>query len=265
MCLMGAGLLKVAVIQLLDFGVLMGLPERHSGVLRVQTGGANSAQVFEVADEAGLMGLTAAVYTAAGASHDFDEVIILLAGLDHIEQLACVLKTAGNGNIDVHTGNLDRGFLDGLGAADGVDVEVLKGLAFEYLINGSESGFHNTAGCAEYVTRAGSDAEEGIALLIGKLCELNAGFLYHLTELTGCEGYVDCPQTVCGKLVARSLELLGCAGHYADNNDVLGIDARLLGIVGLDESAEHALGAAAGGQVLDELRIVGFAELDPSG
>ena len=49
------------------------LAERHGSILIVQSLGAYSLQVNGVADVLGLNGLTAAVYTAAGASHDLDK------------------------------------------------------------------------------------------------------------------------------------------------------------------------------------------------
>ncbi len=66
-------------------------------------------------------------------------------------------------------------------------------------------------------------------------------------------------------LLPGDLVLLGRAGHDGHHEDVLGVDARLLGVVGLDQGAEHLLGGLAGGQVGHHLGVVLLAVPDPAG
>ena len=46
-----------------------------------------------------LLGLSAAVYTAARTSHDFDEVVVSCAGFHFFKQFLCIAKAGSNGNL----------------------------------------------------------------------------------------------------------------------------------------------------------------------
>ena len=79
---MAAGFAQELLVALLHDGVLVALAQRHIGVLVIESLGAQGLQVGEAANRCRLDGLTAAVYTAAGASHDLDEVLLGFAGFD---------------------------------------------------------------------------------------------------------------------------------------------------------------------------------------
>ena len=58
----------------------MGLTDWVGCIYIVEHLCAQAADIRGVAYVSGLLGLTAAVYAAAGASHDFDEVIVGFSG-----------------------------------------------------------------------------------------------------------------------------------------------------------------------------------------
>ena len=62
--------------------ILMALTKRHCSVFTVQSLSALRTQINKVPHIAGLIRLTAAVDTTAGAAHDLDELIVSLAGTD---------------------------------------------------------------------------------------------------------------------------------------------------------------------------------------
>ena len=72
--LVAAGLLKVLLVNLLDSRVFVRLTERHRLVEVVENLSSLSSDVNEVSDAHRNLRLTAAVYTAAGTSHDLDEL-----------------------------------------------------------------------------------------------------------------------------------------------------------------------------------------------
>ena len=90
MSLVAVGLTEVLLVELLDHGVLMALTQGLAGILAVQGGSADDAGVTLHTRLSGHDGLAAAVDAAAGATHDLDEVIGLLAAADGIQQLGSV-------------------------------------------------------------------------------------------------------------------------------------------------------------------------------
>ena len=190
----------------------------------------------------GLDGLTAAVDAAARAAHNLDELIGRLARADLVEQLRRVLESGGDRNLDLHACNVVGRFLDRVGAADFVVIDGLEILACQLVRYGTESRFHNAAGRAEDGARAGTDRHDGIELLVGKSGELDAGGLDHLRKLTGGDGDVVVLHVVAALVGTLDLEFLRYAGHYGYDHDISGVDARLLGVVGLNHCALHLLG-----------------------
>ena len=74
MCKVRAGFAEEGLVDFLDGGVLVGLPDGVAFVQSIEDFGALGTDVDEVADVRMDLGLTAAVDAAAGAGHDFDEV-----------------------------------------------------------------------------------------------------------------------------------------------------------------------------------------------
>ena len=89
--------------------------------------------------------------------------------------------------------------------------------------------------------------------LLGRLGTCRPGLLEHLAELARGEPEVDVLEAGVVHLGPVALELLRRAGHERAAHDVRRVEAELLGVVGLDERAEHllrALGRRGVGQVL---------------
>ena len=74
--LLASGLSQISGVELLNSRILMGLTDWVGCIYIIEHLCAQAADIRGVADVSGLLGLSAAVYTAAWASHDFDEVIV---------------------------------------------------------------------------------------------------------------------------------------------------------------------------------------------
>ena len=72
-CVATVTALEVVVVNFLDGGVKVRLTHFHSNVLLVECLSANCLKIYGITYVLRLNGLTAAVYTAAGASHDLNE------------------------------------------------------------------------------------------------------------------------------------------------------------------------------------------------
>ena len=84
MRLVAARLAQIFGVHFLEQRVLVALADGLRVILAVQGCGAQGLQVRKVAHTGRLRGLAAAVYTAAWASHDFDEVIVGFSGFNLI-------------------------------------------------------------------------------------------------------------------------------------------------------------------------------------
>ena len=86
-----------------------------------------------------------------------------------------------------------------------------------------------------------------------------------MPRLTGGENCIDIG--IAGSVLVASglLELLSGTRHDGNNEDLRGIYAHLLCIIGFANSTEHLLGALAGAYVGDELGIVILKVSYPSG
>ena len=91
-----AGLFEVFVVKLLNSEVLVGFAEFHLAVCVVKDGSAFFLEVDRCLGSRALNGLTAAVDTTAGTSHDFDEINLELAGFNLVEKFFCVCSTGSN-------------------------------------------------------------------------------------------------------------------------------------------------------------------------
>ena len=76
---MASGCAEELIIELLDSGIFMRLAKIHILISRVEDRSALCFQVYFSLCFGTLNRLTAAVYTAAGTSHDFNEVNLELA------------------------------------------------------------------------------------------------------------------------------------------------------------------------------------------
>ena len=90
-CVAAVTTLEVVFVNLLDDGVLMGLSHLHSRILVVKSLSSYSLEIYGVANVLRLNGLTAAVYTAAGASHNLNERPICLTACNLVHNKLCII------------------------------------------------------------------------------------------------------------------------------------------------------------------------------
>ena len=198
--------------------------------------------------------LSPAVDAAAGAGHELHKVVLEGAVPDAVQHPLDVVQAGGHADPDGLAGQLVAGLLDSLHAADLFVLQRGHARAGELLHHGAQGGLHDAAGGAEDGGRAGGDAQHGIERPVGQVLEEQAGLGDHAAQLPGGEGHVHRHAAVGQPLLfPQYLVLLGGAGHDGHHEDVLGIDARLLGVVGLDQGAEHLLGGLAGGDVVEHV------------
>ena len=91
MCLFAARFAEPVFIEILhDDRILMRLSDRQISVLFVERLTSELRDIDPVSDSRRLDRLTAAVYAAAGACHDFHEVIFRFARLDLVKKLSLI-------------------------------------------------------------------------------------------------------------------------------------------------------------------------------
>ena len=101
MRLFTAVLTKVFIIQSLDGLVLVGLADHGLLIIRIERAGAFLTIVRKVADLGRYLRLSAAVYAAAGAGHDLDEIIGSGSGFDLVQDLSCVARPDATATLTV--------------------------------------------------------------------------------------------------------------------------------------------------------------------
>ena len=192
-------------------------------------------------------------------------MIVGSAVLDLLHNRVGICKSADYADLDFHAVDGVGSFLYSVGAANLGEVEVLELLAGELLNGGPQRRFHNAAGCAEDNSRAGGVAQRIVELLVGQVLEVYSRALDHSAELSRGQRVVNIRIAGRRLIVALGLELLRRAGHDAYNDDILRVDAHLLGIPGLGYRAGHLLGRFAGREVIEHIGVVMLAVFYPSG
>ncbi len=193
-------------------------------------------------------------------------MVACLAALYFLEQSLCVSQTACDSDLDFHARYIVGSFLDTLNATHiGKFNGGALGLACQLPYRCAESSLHYAARRAEDDRRARACTERTVAYLVGQVVEHDTRLLDKASQLTCCDGRVKIGNARRGLIVPANLVLLGCAGHDAHAENILGILAKLLRVVGLDNRAEHLLRRLAGGQIRDKLGEVVLAVANPPG
>ena len=138
---------KEILVQLCHVLILMGEPDLTVFVEEVQVFTAHTCKFFAVTER-----LSAAADTAAGAGHDFYEVIRYIAAPDRLEEFSCVAEAADNGGADRGSVKVEVCFCECIILIDGTDVikEIrVRIFAGQGMVSGSKCRLHDTAGCAE--------------------------------------------------------------------------------------------------------------------
>ena len=111
---------------------------------------------------------------------------------------------------------------------------------------------------------AGSDCKRIVKFLVLQCAEVDPRLLNHASDLAGRDCNIDVRHARRALIGSCDLELLRGARNCRHHIDILGIPAHLFGIVGLHHCTEHLLRGLAGRQIVNEIREVMLAELDPS-
>ena len=264
MCFLAAGLAQEFSVESFDITVLVRKTQSLFLILGVDTFHA----LFKERSIAVEEGLSAAVDTAAGTSHDLDclEAVGILT--DHIQHLAGVAQTGADGNIDGFSGSdLHSGFLDAVKSADSAEVDgvAFQILAVEHVVDGTAGSFKHTAGNAEDVGGAGGLTQGAVVLIVIQIGKVDTGFTEHLAEFAGGDNVVNVTDAVLAEFRTGSFVFLCLAGHDGNNHQISGLHADLLSIVALGDGAEHLLGRFAAGRNVEQIRIVVLDEVDPAG
>jgi len=259
-----AGSFKEVLVQHIANRALVRHSQLHAAVCIVQSLSSDSLEVNEVSNCVALNRLTAAVDTAAGTSHDLNELVISLAGEYAVDDLSCVSKTGSNCYLYGNAAYCVGSFLQTLCTSYIVELQRLA-LAVQLNSCGSESSLHNAACCAEDSACTGSDLERIVELLVRQSIEVDTSFSDHSAQLTGCECNINVIIIAVSLLFSCYLELLSSTRDNADYEQVLGIDAVLLAVVALEQCAEHLLRRLTARQMRQEIRIEVLTELYPTG
>ena len=264
MCFLAAGLAQEFSVESFDITVLVRKTQSLFLILGVDTFHA----LFKERSIAVEEGLSAAVDTAAGTSHDLDclEAVGILT--DHIQHLAGVAQTGADGNIDGFSGSdLHSGFLDAVKSADSAEVDgvAFQILAVEHVVDGTAGSFKHTAGDAEDVGGAGGLTQGAVVLIVIQIGKVDTGFTEHLAEFAGGDNVVNVTDAVLAEFRTGSFVFLCLAGHDGNNHQISRLHADLLSIVALGDGAEHLLGRFAAGRNVEQIRIVVLDEVDPAG
>ena len=263
--LVASGLSKVLIVYSLNHAVIMGLTEVHVLVCVVENSSTYSTEVYSVTNRCGLEGLSTAVYTTAGASHDLDKLVLLFAALNSTEKLFRVLGAACNSNSDGLVAKLVGSTLNAFCSAYVFEIKLLEGLAEDNLSSSTESSLHNTAGSSEDNACAGTNREGIVELLVCKSLEVDTAGLNKSAKLSGSNSNVNVGYARSVLVSSANLKLLSGAGDSGYKYDILGIKTVLFSIIGLVNSTKHLLGRLAGRKVVCHLGEVVLAILDPSG
>ena len=106
--------------------------------------------------------LSSAALAAAGAGHDFDEIVGTFAGLEFIHDVLGILERVCDGDAHLALAEVDGRFLDAVHAAHGEKVDGGEHLARSLFVDCAQCGFHDAARRTEDRARARACAERAV-------------------------------------------------------------------------------------------------------
>ena len=211
------------------------------------------------------VGLASAVDATAGARHDFDDMIFLLARANHIANLADVGKAKDLAKIELDAGDFDFDFADAFGTTEGFEIEVFGFLAGEFFGCETNDSFGHTAGCAVNDASAAFETHRIVASFVGQAVEVDAEFADEVGQFCGRHRDVDVADAVMAEFFAGNFEFLGRAGHDGNDEDVLVVFADLFGQHAAEEGGAHFLRGFAAGEMTEHILLIFFGVFDPCG
>ena len=203
--------------------------------------------------------LSAAADAAVRASHDFDEIELLFALFDLLDESICIAEAVyyADTDLEIACGNFED--LCAFEAADTALCDGLQGVRRGISKDVTDDCFGNTAGVAKDGAGTGCLAERIVRLGIREISKVDTGFFNHADEFLRGEDEIDQALAVFFKLGACCFELLGGAGHNGDR-----VDFFILELLA-DDGAHHCHRAAAGRDLRHELGMSMLNMLDPAG
>ena len=209
-------------------------------------------------------GLATAHDTAAGAGHDFNQMVFLFAGPDLIHDLSGVCQTGSNADLHIHTVVRNGGFLDAIGTANAGGRDGRHGRGIVTGNQSAENSLRDAAGNAENDAGAGAKTEGHITGFCLKLGKVQAKLLDQTANLRSGQHRIRILHTVGVAVGTVGLHLLGSTGHDGDYINLLSAGMGRIGIVFLQQGGEHLLRGTAGGYILFEVREFVVHKLYPS-
>ena len=202
--LVRVGLTKELIVKCLYLRIVVRLAKNLSLVLGVERlcslflVGLHNVGILVGKEALSYVGLTAAVYTTAGTSHYFDEVILARSCADLVKENLCVLHSVSNSYVYGHTAEIKACFLDSVKASYSLELNSVMLFSGESVMSSSESRLHNAAGYTEDNACAGVFTNDIVVeFLVGKLCEVDTASLDELAELASSKNCIYVCESVC--------------------------------------------------------------------
>jgi len=188
----------------------------------VQDFRAASANVDFFLNRRGYDWLSAAVDAAAGATHDFDEVVLLVGRFQMLHEIPDGFSAGDDGDVDGGSGDVVGRFADVFQPADVVEFNRRR-MAFQDLGDRSERGFHDASGDPENRGRAGVLGQFAIRTDGIELAEFDAFVANQPGDFTCCKDDIDVTVAISAHIGTQGFRFFGNARHDRNRNDVLRI------------------------------------------
>lgn len=247
--------LDIIGIELIHEGVGVGSLKRVGHIGRIQTVRPDFLCIFEGHR------LTAAVYAAARARHNFNKVKADFFCKKLLDKLLGIAETAYDRNAQFAAVEGNGEFLHAFGTANAAIADAADCIDGLVIGNPAENSLGNAAGCAENDACTGEHAERCIDSFGNNGIEFDAGSPDHVDELLSCDNSINIGLAVMGEFAACSLEFFAGARHYGD------VEMFLFAILLLldDERGKHLHRGFAGGDIGHDFGMLLLCKLNPAG
>ena len=178
-------------------------------------------------------GLSAATDAAVGAGHDFDEVKVLFAGLDLLDQLVGIAQTVGHADAQLQIACGDLKGLDAVQTTDTALGNSLQGVGRSIVQDTADNGLGHAAGDAEDDACAGVITQRIVGLGLGQPGKVDTGFLDHAAQFLSGQDQIDQTLAVLLQFGTLCLKLLGSAGHDGHGVNIFALE------LATDDGAQH--------------------------
>ena len=252
-------LLQVLGVTVGHHVIVLRLVKLHHLVGRVQPLGPQPAGVGIAGDR-----LSGAANAAAGAGHDFDQVVLALPAPHLLDHVHGVLQSVDHRQLKFHLAGRDGGLAQPVLAADVGKIDRVERHALQRLHRVAQHGLGHAAACAKNDPGAGLEPQRHVERLRFKISKPKASLLNHPGKLLCREHVIDLGPAVGGKLRQLGLELLRRAGHDRHHDQVVGRHAQPLGQNPLGQRAKHLLRRPAARQVVEQVGAKLLGKLHPA-